>query len=42
MGPLINFQARKRIMNLVKDAVNNGAHVETGGNIPEKFKIKIG
>ena len=38
MGPLINFQARKRIMNLVKDAVNNGAHVETGGNIPEKFK----
>ena len=38
MGPLINFQARKRIMNLVKDAVNNGEHVETGGNIPEKFK----
>ncbi len=37
MGPLINFGSRERIMNLVNDAVNNGAHIETGGNIPKKF-----
>ena len=37
MGPLINFESRVRIMNLIKDAVNNGANIETGGNIPKKF-----
>ena len=24
-------------MNLIKDAVSNGANIETGGNIPKKF-----
>ena len=37
MGPVINFESRERIMNLIKDAVNNGANIEIGGNIPEKF-----
>ena len=37
MGPLINFESRERIMNLIKDAVSNGANIEIGGNVPKKF-----
>ncbi|KMT64469.1 aldehyde dehydrogenase family protein [Catenovulum maritimum] len=35
MGPLINEKERTRIVGLVKNAVENGAEVVLGGNIPE-------
>lgn len=38
MGPVINMQARDRMLELIDDAVAGGARLVMGGEIPEKFK----
>ncbi len=37
MGPVINKQARDRMLDLIKDAVDSGAKLVMGGTVPEKF-----
>ena len=37
MGPLINKEARNRVLGLVQDAVEHGAKLIMGGEIPEAF-----
>ena len=37
MGPLVNSQGQKRMMDIVSDAVAKGAKIETGGKVPEGF-----
>jgi succinate-semialdehyde dehydrogenase/glutarate-semialdehyde dehydrogenase len=37
MGPLVNSQGQKRMLDIVSDAINKGAKIETGGKIPEGF-----
>lgn len=37
MGPMVSAIARERIKGLIKDAVDKGAKLETGGNVPEGF-----
>ncbi len=37
MGPIVSKSARERIQSLVKDAVDKGAKLETGGEIPAGF-----
>lgn len=38
MGPVINNAARSRILELIDDAVKNGARLITGGEIPKGFE----
>lgn len=38
MGPVINKQARDRMLDLIDDAVNGGATLVMGGEVPEGFK----
>lgn len=38
MGPVINKQARDRMLDLIDDAVKGGATLVMGGEIPEEFK----
>lgn len=38
MGPLVNDQARERIMKLVKTTKAEGAKLECGGKIPDELK----
>lgn len=38
MGPVINKKARDRMLELIEDAVNGGATLVTGGELPEEFK----
>jgi succinate-semialdehyde dehydrogenase/glutarate-semialdehyde dehydrogenase len=42
MGPLINSEARNRIMKLVRSAVQSGAKIVWGGKIPEGENFKKG
>ena len=37
MGPVINKEARDRLLGLVDDAVQNGAKLVMGGEVPEEF-----
>jgi succinate-semialdehyde dehydrogenase/glutarate-semialdehyde dehydrogenase len=37
MGPLVNSQGQKRMMDIVSDAIAKGAKIETGGKVPEGF-----
>ena len=37
MGPLITSKSRDRIIDLIEDAVKNGAKLECGGKIPDDF-----
>ena len=37
MGPVINCRARDRILELINDAVQNGAKLVMGGEIPEEY-----
>ena len=37
MGPLVNSDGQKRMMDIVSDAVAKGAKIETGGKVPEGF-----
>lgn len=37
MGPVINKKARDRMLELIDDAVKNGAKLVMGGEIPEEF-----
>ena len=37
MGPVINKQARDRMLELIDDAVKNGATLIMGGDVPDKF-----
>lgn len=39
MGPLINAQARIRIIEMVEDAVAKGATLISGGGVPEGFNV---
>lgn len=39
MGPVINLEARDRMLDLIKDATDNGATLLMGGEVPEEFKI---
>lgn len=39
MGPLINKEARDRMLSLIDDAVGGGATLVKGGTVPEKFKV---
>ncbi|MBQ1182927.1 MAG: aldehyde dehydrogenase family protein, partial [Clostridia bacterium] len=38
MGPVINMEARDRMLDLIDDAVKNGAKLVMGGTVPEEFK----
>ena len=38
MGPVINIEARDRMLELIDDAVKGGARLAMGGEIPEEFK----
>ena len=38
MGPLVNRQGQKRMMEIVADATTKGAKIETGGKIPDGYK----
>lgn len=38
MGPVVNRAARERMQGLVADALDKGATLETGGNIPEGYE----
>jgi len=38
MGPLINKDARKRVMAIVEDAIEKGAKLEFGGEIPKDLE----
>lgn len=38
MGPLINHEARDRMLDLIKDAKQQGATLVMGGEIPEDFQ----
>ena len=38
MGPVINIEARDRMLELIDDAVKGGARLVMGGEIPEEFK----
>lgn len=38
MGPVINCEARDRMLNLIDDAKKLGAKLIMGGEVPEKFK----
>lgn len=38
MGPLINKEARDRMIGLIDDAVNAGATLVMGGNVPKDFE----
>ncbi len=38
MGPLINMEARDRMLTLIRDAVDAGAELVMGGEIPEGFE----
>ena len=38
MGPVINVEARDRMVDLINDAVKGGAKLVMGGEIPEEFK----
>lgn len=38
MGPVINKEARDRMLELIEDAKNGGATLVMGGEIPEDFK----
>lgn len=37
MGPVINLEARNRMLDLIKDAVDSGAKLVMGGEVPEEF-----
>lgn len=37
MGPVINMEARNRLLSLVDDAVSHGASLVMGGEVPEEF-----
>ena len=37
MGPVINHQARDRMLNLIEDAVSKGAKLVMGGEIPKEY-----
>ena len=37
MGPVINCRARDRILELINNAVQNGAKLVMGGEIPEEY-----
>ena len=37
MGPLINKEARERMLGLIDDAVRSGAKLVMGGEVPEEF-----
>ncbi len=37
MGPLINTEARDRMLDLIKDATDNGATLVMGGTVPPEF-----
>ena len=39
MGPVINKEARDRMLDLIDDAVQNGAKLVMGGEVPEQFKV---
>ncbi len=39
MGPVINMEARDRMLDLIDDAVKSGAKLVMGGTVPEKFKM---
>lgn len=39
MGPLINKEARDRMLSLIDDAVKSGATLVKGGTVPEEFKV---
>ena len=39
MGPLINRQARDRMIDLIRDAMDHGAELMKGGEIPEAFSV---
>ena len=38
MGPVINKEARDRMLALIEDAVSDGAKLVMGGTVPEEFK----
>lgn len=38
MGPVINNEARDRMLDLISDAVANGAKLIMGGEVPDEFK----
>ena len=38
MGPVINMEARDRMLSLIEDAVSRGAKLVKGGEVPEAFK----
>lgn len=38
MGPVINMEARDRMLDLIDDAVKSGAKLVMGGTVPEEFK----
>ena len=38
MGPVINNEARDRMIDLIKDATDNGATLVMGGEVPDEFK----
>jgi len=38
MGPLVNLQGQERMMEIVADATDKGAIIETGGEIPQGFE----
>ena len=39
MGPVINKQARDRMLDLIADAVNGGATLVMGGEVPTDFQV---
>lgn len=39
MGPVINKEARDRMLDLIDDAIKGGATLVMGGEVPEEFKI---
>ena len=38
MGPVINMEARDRMLSLIKDAIRHGAKLVKGGEVPEAFR----
>jgi acyl-CoA reductase-like NAD-dependent aldehyde dehydrogenase len=38
LGPLINSQQRKNVIDIIDKAIQEGAHLETGGKIPSALK----
>jgi len=37
MGPLVSHTARERMLAFIKDALDKGAQLETGGKVPEGY-----